>query len=70
MRLKYLVTIVAISALAITACSSATGADPGDVTFDVELIEVKGATDGIPAPDTDPKSLSKGYGYKAPGANM
>ena len=50
------------------ACSSASGADPSDVTFYVELIEVKGATDGIAPPEVDPTSLSKGYGYKAPGA--
>jgi plastocyanin len=37
------------------------------VTFDVSLIEIKGATDQIPAPETDPTSLSAGYRYKAPG---
>ena len=67
MRLKNLITMLAISALVVAACSSDSGAEPGDVLFDVELIEVKGATDGIPAPDVDPTSLSRGYGYKAPG---
>ncbi|RLE15543.1 MAG: hypothetical protein DRJ28_03965 [Actinobacteria bacterium] len=67
MRFRHLITVVAISALVVAACSSDSGAEPGDVLFDVELIEVKGATDGIPAPDVDPTSLSQGYGYKAPG---
>ena len=40
---------------------------PGNVTFYVSEIEVKGATDGIPAPKTDPTTLSKGYRYKPPG---
>jgi plastocyanin len=67
MRLKYLITMLAISALVVAACSSGSGAEPGDVLFDVELIEVKGATDGIPTPDVDPTTLSQGYGYEAPG---
>ena len=64
--MKRLILLLVVGALLVTACSS-TGADPGDVTFDVELIEVKGSTNGIPPPDTDPTTLSQGYGYKAPG---
>jgi len=64
--LRRSVLLIVIGALVLAACGSS-GATPSDVTFDVELIEVKGATDGIPAPETDPTSLSKGYGYKAPG---
>ncbi len=67
MRLKRLLTLLAVCALVVAACSSDSGAEPGDVLFDVELIEVKGATDGISAPEIDPTSLSLGYGYKAPG---
>lgn len=67
MQRKILISLLAVALLVVSACSSSSGADPSDVTFDVELIEVKGATDGISAPDTDPTSLSKGYGYKAPG---
>lgn len=66
MKTKRFVPVLLFVALVLAACSTS-GADPGDVTFDVELIEVKGATDGISAPDTDPTSLSAGYGYKAPG---
>lgn len=40
---------------------------PAQVLIPVNQIEVKGATDGIPAPDVDPTTLSKGYRYKAPG---
>jgi plastocyanin len=41
--------------------------EAADVTFDIEAIEIKGATDGIEAPSVDPTSLSAGYRYKAPG---
>lgn len=66
MTFRRSVILIVIGALALAACGSS-GAAPSDVTFDVELIEVKGATDGIPAPEPDPASLSTGYGYKAPG---
>ena len=46
---------------------AAQGLKPGKVTFYISEIEVKGATDGIPAPKTDPTTLSKGYRYKPPG---
>ncbi len=46
---------------------AAKGLKPGKVTFYISEIEVKGATDGIPAPKTDPTTLSKGYRYKPPG---
>jgi plastocyanin len=67
MQWKSIIVLVAVAALAVAACNSADAADPSDVTFDVELVEIKGATDGIPPPDVDPTTLSKGYGYKAPG---
>ncbi|MDP2645372.1 MAG: hypothetical protein Q8P24_10560 [Desulfobacterales bacterium] len=47
--------------------AAAKGLKPGNVTFYVSEIEVKGATDGIPAPKTDPTTLSKGYGFTPPG---
>jgi plastocyanin len=67
MQWKSIIVLVAVAALAVAACNSADAADPSDVTFDVELVEIKGATDGIPPPDVDPSSLSQGYGYKPPG---
>ena len=66
MTLRRSIVLMVIGALILVACSTP-GAAPSDVTFDVELIEVKGATDGIPAPGTNPKSLSSGYGFKPPG---
>jgi plastocyanin len=60
--------LLVIASLALAACGDDdSSAAAGDVTFDVELIEVKGATDGIPAPETDPASLSAGYRFTAPG---
>lgn len=67
MRPQRLTMLAVIAGLVLAACSSTTGADPSDVTFDVQLIEVKGATDGIDAPDIDPTGLSSGYGYTPPG---
>ena len=68
-KLFLLIGLLALSALALTACggSAAPAVEPSEVLFDVELIEVKGATDGIPAPEVDPESLSAGYRFTAPG---
>ncbi len=66
MRKSALVFAV-LMALVVTGCTGDSGAEPGDVTFDVEAIEVKGATDGIAAPDVDPGTLSAGYRYSPPG---
>jgi len=68
MSVKFVfVAALMAGALLLTACGSDSGVEAGPVLFDVELIEVKGATDGISAPDVDPTGLSLGYGYKAPG---
>jgi plastocyanin len=68
MQRKHLLVLTVIVGLLLAACSASnSGAEPSDVTFDVELIEIKGATDGIDAPDVDPTGLSAGYGYKPPG---
>ncbi len=53
--------------IALVACSTSGGLAPQDVTFDVNVIEIKGATDGIEAPSTDPASLSAGYKFSPPG---
>lgn len=55
-----------VAGLVFVACASSS-VTPSKVTFDVELIEVKGSTDKLAAPDTDPKTLSAGYGYAPPG---
>jgi len=67
MRPRRLIIFSVMAGLVLAACGSTTSAAPGDVTFDVELIEIKGATDGIDAPDTDPTTLSAGYGFTPPG---
>ncbi len=61
--------LLAVSVLIVAGCSQSQSPSisPSNVTFDIELIEIKGATDGISAPDVDPVSLSQGYRYKAPG---
>jgi plastocyanin len=38
-----------------------------EVTFDISVIEIKGATDGIAPPEVDPVTLSQGYRYTPPG---
>jgi plastocyanin len=61
------ILILASSVLA--ACSSGGGVDldATDVMFDISIIEIKGATDGIDAPSVDPAGLSDGYRFKPPG---
>jgi plastocyanin len=63
------VALLIMAGLVLAGCTSASAAElePSEVTFDVSVIEVKGATDGIPAPEVDPQSLSAGYRFKAPG---
>jgi len=63
---KRLISGALLLAFLAVACSGG-GADPSAVTFDVELIEIKGGTDGIAPPEVDPASLSLGYRYKGPG---
>ncbi len=57
--------------LLLGACGAKSGEEegliPGQVMIPVSLIEIKGATDGIAAPDVNPANLSKGYRYKPPG---
>ena len=52
--------------LFVTACGG-TSIEPSEVTIDISIIEIKGATDGISAPSVDPESLSSGYRFKPPG---
>jgi plastocyanin len=63
-----LIGLAIAAALVVAGCSGGSAADPSDVTFDMSLIEIKGATDGISAPDIDPATLSQGYRYSPPGA--
>ncbi len=60
-----------LAALLLLGCNTASagGVDlqPSEVTFDLSIIEIKGATDGIDAPEVDPQTLSAGYRFTAPG---
>lgn len=65
-----IISLLLLAGLAMTACGADTGAvglEPNEVVFDVNIIEIKGATDGIEAPSVDPATLSTGYKFKAPG---
>jgi len=53
-------------ALMVTGCGGS-GVAPSEVTIDVSIIEIKGATDGIDPPSDDPEGLSSGYRFKPPG---
>lgn len=65
---KQSVILLVLMALIIGACGDDDGgAAAGDVTFDIEVIEIKGATDGIDPPSVDPETLSAGYRFKPPG---
>jgi len=69
--IKKSLTIVALLALglAVAACAAAeeSSLSGEPVTIDVNVIEIKGATDGIEAPSVDPASLSTGYKFSPPG---
>ncbi|MBW8011519.1 MAG: hypothetical protein FVQ83_09820 [Chloroflexi bacterium] len=47
--------------------STGLGLDASTVTFDISIIEIKGATDGIEQPSVDPTTLSDGYRFKPAG---
>lgn len=69
---KALVLGVTLAALAILVTACAGGAakvTPGERTFYVNAIEIKGATSTtkLAAPTVNPEELSKGYAHKLPG---
>ncbi len=66
---KFLVVGLLLLALVLVACGGSGAVDlaPSSVTFDVNIIEIKGATDGIDPPSVDPATLSTGYKFKPPG---
>jgi plastocyanin len=66
MSKKVLLLLAVLLALFVTGCGG-TSIEPSEVTIDVSIIEIKGATDGISAPSVDPESLSSGYRFKPPG---
>ncbi len=66
---KKMIVVFAVfifTALLAAGCGGSSVA-PSEVTIDISIIEIKGATDGISAPDVDPESLSSGYRFKPPG---
>lgn len=64
-----LMVVVLMVAAALAGCAGQQAArllgEP--VVFDVNVIEIKGSTDGIEAPSVDPASLSSGYKFSPPG---
>lgn len=60
------ILLVILVALLASGCGSNALA-PSEVTFDISVIEIKGATDGIEPPEVDPATLSTGYRFKPPG---
>ncbi len=70
------VSLVLIALLLLLGCTGPTSPAGGTATppatervFYVNAIEIKGgtSTDSLAAPEIDPKSLGKTFGYKAPG---
>lgn len=73
MSKKYFIfgILLILAGLLVVGCNSASasgvGLEPTEVTFDVSIVEIKGATDGIPAPEVNPRDLSDGYRFTPPG---
>jgi len=65
--MRRIMLLMTVLAMVLVSCGGNTGADPGDVTLDVSVIEIKGATDGIDPPSVDPAGLSLGYRFTPPG---
>lgn len=63
------IVVLLIAGIAAAGCAAdqTAGLKGEPVVFDVNVIEIKGATDGIEAPGVDPESLSSGYRFKPPG---
>jgi len=64
-KFLFIATLLFLSGMLVSGCSPNVPAN--EVTFDVSIIEIKGATDGIEPPQVDPTSLSSGYRFKPPG---
>jgi len=64
-KFLFIATLLFLSGMLVSGCSPNVPAS--EVTFDVSIIEIKGATDGIEPPQVDPTSLSSGYRFKPPG---
>ena len=67
---KTLITsiLLVLVGVVLSACGAGgLGLEASSVTFDISIIEIKGATDGIEQPSVDPESLSTGYRFKPAG---
>lgn len=63
----FLIVLMAGALAAGCAVNQGTDLAGEPVVFDVNVIEIKGSTDGIDAPNVDPATLSTGYKFSPPG---
>ena len=69
-RVILFMSLVLITGVLFSACARGVATPPAaERVFYVNAIEIKGgtSTDTLAAPEIDPKSLGKTFGYKAPG---
>jgi len=67
-KMLILLSSLILASLVLAGCAgSGVGLEGSEVLFDVSIIEIKGATDGISPPDKHPEDLSAGYRFKPPG---
>ena len=66
---KTIVSVVlGVGALALLAgCAGAPSVPSGERVFNLNAIEIKGATDSLAPPEINPERLGKTYGFKGPG---
>ncbi len=69
MKKVVVVVVFGLTVLALLAgCAGGVAKVPsGERVFNLNAIEIKGATDGIAPPDINPERLGKTYGFKGPG---
>ncbi len=61
------VSLILVAMVMFSSCAGGATVPSGERVFNLNAIEIKGATDGIAPPDINPERLGKTYGFKGPG---
>ncbi len=61
------VSLILVAVVMFSSCAGGTAVPSGERVFNLNAIEIKGATDSLAPPDINPERLGKTYGFKGPG---